>query len=153
MNKSLFFCLLLLCWSCSPGQEKSKTENNSSLQSQAEKEVLDVEQTFNDMAADKGVSAAFLAFAAEDAVIMRGNRIIAGKTDIQSFFEGSSLDSVQLSWKPDFVRAAKSGDMAYTYGPYTFSARDTTGQLIESTGIFHTVWVRQEDGSWKFVYD
>lgn len=151
-SATIIFCCLL-CGACNPQAEKVTPVDSLDLKSQAEEEVLAMEKAFNDLASAEGIPAAFLAFAAEDAVLMRGNRIIAGKAGIQSFFEGSSLDSVQLSWKPDFVRAAKSGDMAYTYGPYTFSAKDTSGQLIESTGIFHTVWLRQEDGNWKFVYD
>lgn len=112
-----------------------------------------MEKAFNDMAAAEGLGAAFAHFVADDGVIKRNNQIIAGKAAIQSFFKESKLDSVQLVWTPEFVRASKSGDMAYTYGPFTFSGRDTTGQMVESTGIFHTVWMRQEDGSWRFVYD
>ena len=48
---------------------------------------------------------------------------------------------------------SESGDLAYTYGKYTFSAFDSNAKKIEAKGIFHTVWKRQEDGSWKFVYD
>lgn len=145
----------MLFWfcSCNSTAEHTTKGEDPSLKTEAEKEVLEMEKAFNDMAASEGVAAAFLHFAADDAVLMRRNRIIDGKAAIGDFFEGSTLDSVQLVWKPDFVRASKSGDMAYTYGPYTFSARDTAGQLVESSGIFHTVWFRQADGTWRFVYD
>ena len=58
-----------------------------------------------------------------------------------------------LVWKPDYVDVSESGDLAYTYGKYTFTSRDSTGRKVVSKGIFHTVWKRQEDGSWKFVWD
>ncbi|MCB9249994.1 MAG: hypothetical protein H6613_16335 [Ignavibacteriales bacterium] len=32
------------------------------------------------------------------------------------------------------------GDLAYTYGHYTFSATNPTGENISAKGIFHTVW-------------
>ncbi|MFC2138829.1 YybH family protein, partial [Bacteroidota bacterium] len=60
---------------------------------------------------------------------------------------------VKLEWKPDYIDVSTSGDLGYTFGKFTFSAKDTTGKLIESEGIFHTVWKRQEDGSWKYVWD
>lgn len=52
-----------------------------------------------------------------------------------------------------FCRYCKSGDLAYTYGKYNFSALSTNGEKISSTGIFHTVWKKQDDGSWKYVWD
>jgi hypothetical protein len=43
--------------------------------------------------------------------------------------------------------------MAYTYGQHTFEATDDSGGIIEDTGIFHTVWKRQPDGQWRYVWD
>lgn len=36
---------------------------------------------------------------------------------------------------------------------YTYSVTDSTGETKSSSGIFHTVWKRQADGTWKFVWD
>ena len=123
------------------------------LSSQAEAEIKAAEAAFAKMAKDEGVPAAFLAFAASDVVMLRNNSLVEGHDAMRAFFEKSTLDSVQLSWSPDKVVAAKSGDLGYTYGKYQFSAVDTAGQTIRSEGIFHTVWQRQADGSWKFVWD
>ena len=87
------------------------------------------------------------------AVLNRNNRIIRGKAAIQSYFGQSPLREVSLKWAPEFVEAAAAGDMGYTYGPYQFSAIDTAGQKIEAEGVFHTVWQKQADGTWKYVYD
>ena len=65
----------------------------------------------------------------------------------------STLRDVRLEWEPGFVDASAAGDMGYTYRPYQFSAVDTGGQEIRATGVFHTVWKKQADGEWKFVYD
>ncbi|MEQ9468364.1 MAG: nuclear transport factor 2 family protein [Ekhidna sp.] len=118
-----------------------------------EEEIRQAEKAFNDMAAEQGVMEAFLAFAADDGVLNRRGGIVKGKEEIRSYFESQTLQNVSLQWEPEFIDVSKSGDMAYTYGPFTFSATDTTGQVIESVGVFHTVWKRQVDGSWKFVYD
>ena len=46
-----------------------------------------------------------------------------------------------------------SRDLGYTYGHYTFSYIDSGGNKIENKGVFHTVWKRQSDGTWRFVWD
>ena len=116
-------------------------------------EIMGVEKRFDDMVAEKGISEAFLFFAAEDAVIMRNNRVFKGKTEIKKYFDSVELNDIKLKWKPDFVDMSSSGDMAYTYGKYVFSARDKAGKILKSEGVFHTVWKRQVDGKWKFVWD
>lgn len=60
---------------------------------------------------------------------------------------------MSLQWDADFVDVSKSGELAYTYGKYTFTAIDSTGKTIDDKGIFHTVWKKQKDGKWKFVWD
>ena len=116
-------------------------------------EIIETEKAFAQMAKDKGVSPAFTYFAADDGVLMRNNQIIEGKAEMEAYFAKQTLEDVKLEWEPDFVDVSESGDLAYTYGKYTFSARDTSGQLIESKGIFHTVWKKQPNGEWRFVWD
>lgn len=119
----------------------------------ARQEVLQAEEAFAAMAEREGVPAAFLAFAADSAVLNRNNRIVKGKAAIEAYFAQSTLRDVSLKWAPEFVEVSSSGDMGYTYGPYQFSAVDTAGQKIEAEGMFHTVWKKQPDGEWKYVYD
>ena len=119
------------------------------------KEIIQTEQDFAQMAADSGIRNAFLNYAAEDAVLMRNNSIVSGKNGIGAFFDNQPMDeaSISLEWKPDFVDVSASGDLGYTYGKFVFTLTDSSGQKNESTGIFHTVWKRQADGTWRFVWD
>ena len=89
------------------------------------------------------------------AVLMRNNKLVIGKKNLSVLFENqaSKPKDEKLSWKPDFVDVSASGDLAYTYGQYTYSYTDSTGTIVESEGVFHTVWKRQADGSWRFVWD
>ncbi len=144
-----YFLYLSLLFSCQP-QSPSRISNP---QEQAKEEVLGAEKAFNDLAEREGLKTAFLAFAAENAVLSRDNRIIRGKEAMQAYFEAGTLEDIRLTWSPDFVDVSGSGDLAYTYGKYRFTAVDSSGQAIRSEGIFHTVWKKQRDGSWKFVYD
>lgn len=116
-------------------------------------EVVSTEKAFAEMAKDKGIEAAFVAFADSNAVINRENSVLKGVSAVKEFYHSRDLSNVELSWAPDFVDVSSSGDLAYTYGKYIYAVTDSLGNKTESTGIFHTVWKRQSDGSWKFVWD
>jgi len=122
---------------------------------QWKQEVRDVERDFSAMAGEAGIREAFIHYAADDAVLMRGDQLISGKQKIREHFQSttSAPRDEKLSWKPDFVDVSASGDLAYTYGNYTYSYTDSTGTTVEHKGVFHTVWKRQADGSWRFVWD
>ena len=98
------------------------------------------------MIKEVGLMEAFLEFAAGSAVLNLDGKIIKVKQQIAPYFDSQTLQNVSL----EFVEVAKAGDMAYTYGPFTFSG---DGEPKAASGYFHTVWKKQEDGSWKFMYD
>lgn len=116
-------------------------------------EIVEVEKQFAIMADKEGVGEAFLFYAADDAVLMRNNKIIKGKAEIKKYFDSVKLRNIKLKWSPDFVDVSSSGDMAYTWGSFTFSAENQSGESVNSKGIFHTVWKKQLDGKWKYVWD
>ncbi len=139
---------VLLLFSCNVESEKDSIET-------WKKEIVETEHSFALMAAEEGISKAFMAYAAEDAVLMRNNKLVIGKENLSELFESqvSKPRDEKLSWKPDFVDVSSSGDLGYTYGKFTYSFTDSTGTTIENEGVFHTVWKRQADGSWRFVWD
>ncbi len=137
---------LFLASACQFNTSPKKTEH-------FKKEILETEQAFAETVAEKGMRVAFMQFAADSAVLYRNDTIVKGKTAIQSHFEQQTLSNIELYWVPDFVDVSAFGDLAYTYGKYQFTAMDSLGNKIVAEGIFHTVWKRQKDGSWKFVWD
>lgn len=116
-------------------------------------EILAVEKEFIEKVKEWGIKDAFVYFADDSAVLVRNNHLIKGKEEIEAYYSKSPMLNIQLAWQPEFVEVAACSDLAYTYGPYTFSAKDSTGREIVSEGIFHTIWKRQADGSWRYVYD
>ncbi|MGC4021378.1 MAG: hypothetical protein QM734_05280 [Cyclobacteriaceae bacterium] len=123
----------------------SVNQNNRERQS-----VMQTEIDFCRMAKEKGIAAAFYAFADDSAVIKRGNSLFKGKEAIKDFYE-SQTQKGELQWTPTF--ADVSGELAYTYGDFIYSEKDSVGNVNEVKGIFHTVWKKQKDGTWKFVWD
>ncbi|NRB51675.1 MAG: nuclear transport factor 2 family protein [Saprospiraceae bacterium] len=116
-------------------------------------EIRAVEKAFNDMAQAEGLIKAFEYYAAEDGVIRRSKKIIEGKQAIREWYEKDVRPNETLTWTPTFVDVSQSGDMAYTYGDFVFTYPDTTGAMKQNKGIFHTVWKRQANGDWRFVWD
>ena len=118
-------------------------------------EIMETESAFAGMAKKEGIPKAFLAYAAEEAVLMRNNQLIIGKEAIRNSFANQNSGSGQgiLTWKPDFVEVSASGDLGYTYGKYAFTITDSLGNVQNTEGVFHTVWKRQADGKWRFVWD
>ncbi len=138
--------LLLLFSSC----DTSPTE---ATMDQWKAEIYAVEKAFNDMAQEEGLVKAFEHYAAEDGVIRRSKTIIKGKAAIADWYEQDVRPNETLTWAPTFVDVSQSGDLAYTYGDFTFTYPDSLGNMLENKGIFHTVWKRQADGQWRFVWD
>ena len=137
----IFVILLAGLWSCKPDREKCKQE------------IVQTERDFAKMASEKGVATAFSFYVADSGLVNIGNKFFRGKAEVRKHYDSWTLKDVKLTWAPDFVDVSSSCDLGYTYGKYTFSFRDSTGKINESNGIFHTVWKRQADGTWRFVWD
>ena len=105
------------------------------------------------MAKERGLSEAFAFFADSAASLNRGSYVIHGKDSIRLFYLANRYHGVRLEWKPDFVEVSSSADLGYTYGKFLYSTKDSTGKEIRSNGIFHTVWKKQANGEWRFVWD
>lgn len=130
------------------------TDNSEDKRKKAIGEIEKAEKDFQKMSADKGIMEAFWFYADTNAVIKRQNdSLIHGKDAIRNFYAASFYKQASVTWAPDFTDASAQGDFGYTYGKYTWQSKDSTGKVTEYKGVFHTVWKRQPDGSWKYVWD
>lgn len=120
---------------------------------EAKNAIVQTERDFESMARTKGLSEAFAFYADSAACLNRGSYVLHGKDSIRLFYTATRFRDVQLEWKPDFVEVSASADLGYTYGKFTFTSRDSSGTTTESKGIFHTVWKKQANGGWRFVWD
>lgn len=117
-------------------------------------EIINVEKEFETAIKSKGLAQAFYEFADENAVIKRKNdSLIKGKENIRLYYKNVHPGNVELTWTPDFVYVSGDGTLAYTYGSYLWKDKDVHGKSTESKGIFHTIWKKQKDKSWKYLWD
>ena len=144
--KAAILLIIILVFFTGCGHLKSKEEIKN--------EIYLTEKAFEKMTSEKGISEAFYYFADENAVIKRENdTLILGKENIRIYYEKKGLKDAKVNWTPDFIDVSKSGDLGYTYGKYIWKIKDIDGNFVEYKGVFHTVWKRQKDNGWKYVWD
>ncbi len=114
----------------------------------ARQAVMKADTDFSSLSRSKGFRYAFLAYADSATVLLRPrNMPMVGQAAI-SFIESMNDTGITLTWEPSAASVAASGDLAYTYGVYTVSAKDTTAK-----GTYVTIWKKDAAGNWKFVLD
>ena len=143
--KLIIFSLILN--SCSP---KADTKNKA----YARLQIVKTEKDFEKLIAQKGPAEGFYQFADSSAVIKREHdTLIIGKNNIRNYYSNPIYQNVTITWSPDAVTVSDAGDMASSYGKYVWTSKDSSGKEQISKGIFHTVWKKQKDGSWKYIWD
>lgn len=139
--------LLLVLNGCSP---KSEKKNSAYVKLQ----IVKAEKDFEKLVAEKGLAEGFSQFADSNAVIKREHdTLIIGKINIKNYYSNPKYQSKSVIWTPDAITVSDAGDMASSYGKYVWTSKDSSGKVQISKGIFHTVWKKQKDGSWKYIWD
>lgn len=93
-------------------------------------------------------------FYADDVVGMSPDvPVVQGKENMQKYFETMMKDKPELSWTPEKVEVARSGDLAYSWGKGKVSMKDKKGKVTETTVKYVSVWKKQADGGWKMAVD
>jgi ketosteroid isomerase-like protein len=144
--KKAFLILTILLLSISCNQNKNPEDVKS--------EVCKSEKSFEKMCEEKGIAEAFYFFADDSAVIKRQNdTLIIGKENIKKYYSNDFYKTASVKWTPDFIDVSDDGSLAYTYGKYIWTAKDENGNFSDFNGVFHTVWKKQKDNTWKYVWD
>ena len=118
------------------------------------KAIREVESAWVKTASTKDLDA-FVAYYTDDASVLSPNEpIFKGKPAIKEGLKLLMADpQFSLTFMPTRVEVSKSGDMAFTQGPYKLSFSDIRGNKFEDEGKYLTVWRKQADGTWKAVQD
>jgi ketosteroid isomerase-like protein len=105
--------------------------------------VVAAERAFAADAAQHGWAWAFRRHHAPGAIVLQPDPIEA--TVSLARVEGDG--SADLDWRPAFAGIARSGDLGFTTGPFLFRGNPRV------VGHYFTVWRRQPDGRWKWIFD
>ena len=118
------------------------------------KELIKMEAAFDQATLERGLDG-FMSFFAEDGVVLMPNiGPVKGRAAIRKTKEaGFARPGFSLRWKPEYADIAASGDIGYTYGPYTLTFNGADGIKVTRTGRYFTIWKKQKDGTWKVMLD
>jgi hypothetical protein len=103
--------------------------------------AIDAERAFVADAQKLGQWTAFRKYAADDAVMYVPQRVNA-----QEFLKDLKDPPASVFWWPGKSFVSCDGSYAVNTGPWV-------RQYGKAVGYFTTVWKRQPDGSWKWIYD
>ncbi|HUR60224.1 MAG TPA: DUF4440 domain-containing protein [Opitutaceae bacterium] len=142
MKNSLLYCLVgFIAVSADASVEAEKLKD----------EVVRTEAEFFEHALRHGLSTALHAYMAPDGFV--ANSLVLGRDALAAKAkadEGKPRPNV-IRWKPLRAEVAASGDLGYTWG--VAEAGPGAEGPFKPYGIYVTIWQRQPDGKWKFVYD
>jgi len=98
---------------------------------------------------------AWVAFYANDAVVLPPNAPTLTNKDAihKAIADLLALPGLSVSWQTTKAEAARSGDVAFTYGTYELTSNDAKGIPTTDHGKYSEVWKKQADGSWKCAVD
>lgn len=143
-----FFLAMLLgviLWGCSRPIDTEKEKQA----------LLETDRQFSQLSEKQGTAAAFYHYLADDGLALPFNGPPRDKNAYAQILAAAKNDTTPragtLTWAPDFADVATSGDLGYTWGQYTFTFADSTKP--PTRGYYVTVWKKQADGSWRFVFD
>ncbi len=118
------------------------------LSAQATKEIRDADIAMSNLATTEGFFKALLTYAADSVIIPREGKLpFMNKPEVQGSW-GDKPVIKEITWSPVRAEASKSGDIGYSFGFSIYKGTDTTTYTN-----YCTIWKKQKDGSWKFVYD
>ena len=138
-----FLFILLIVSACKPSMDQDAIKN----------EIRETEKAFEKMVSELGPAEAFYFFADENPLIKRGNdSLIFGKEAIRHYYSTGFPEKSVAYWTPDFIDVSGDGNMGWSYGKYTWFVWEND-QKSTFSGIYQTIWKRQPDGSWKYVWD
>ncbi len=113
-------------------------------------ELLYADKNFYQTSIKIGTPAAFMQYAADEAVILRENNLpLEGKISIVNIYSRQEKNS-KLRWNPLRADVSRSGDLGYTFGKWDYLS---DSDKIAASGFYVTIWKKQDDGSWKYVVD
>ena len=106
--------------------------------------VVAAERVFAARAGEVGWIPAFREFVAPDAQLAQSAGYANAPAELASTPDDGNRN---LFWWPVFAGISRDGDFGFTTGAVSFDEAHT------ARGHYFTVWRRQPDGSWKWIYD
>lgn len=115
-------------------------------------DLMATDRAFNQMSVDVGTREAFLAFMAEDAILLTDRaQPTFGLAAIAPLLGAENPGA--LTWTPETAVTSDDGTLGYTWGRYIASGVDGDGNAYEAHGKYVNVWRKNAEGQWRVLVD
>lgn len=122
--------------------------NQRDVSQQAAEQIWTADTAMSNLATREGFLQALIKYADDSVIIPRPGKLpLIGRADMAKEWADRPLIT-ERTWKPIRAEAAQSGEIGYSFGYSIYKTTDTT-----TYSNYCTIWKKQKDGSWKFVYD
>ena len=114
--------------------------------------LLETDKAFSKLSTEQGAAKAFYQYLDADAIqlVARGEPV----NGLDQIYQRMSQDTVStLVWEPQQAVVAKSGDLGYTWGFYTYVSKDEQGESFVKSGKYLNIWRKHADGEWRVLVD
>lgn len=139
-----FIIVAIIISSCNSANQEVQADTAK----QAAEQIWSADTAMSNLATKEGFYQALLKYADDSVIVPREGKLpMIGKTEVAKGWAERPMIK-ELTWKPIRAEAAQSGEMGYSFGYAIYKGKDTTTYTN-----YCTVWKKQKDGSWKFVYD
>jgi ketosteroid isomerase-like protein len=146
----LMVALSVLLQACGTG---AGTPSQEELLETWKAELMEADRAFSEAISQNGLSLWASFFTEDGAVIQEGAGEIRGTEAIQAAMDAAASAITSFSWTPERAEVSIGGDLGYTVGSWRTTAVDPDGVEMLRTGLYVSIWRRQEDGSWKVEMD
>jgi ketosteroid isomerase-like protein len=136
-----YLLLALALAACASAPESADLEPSPAASPAA---VIAAERAFAARAGEVGWIPAFREYAAPDGEIAQPNGYASAPAELATTPDDGNRN---LFWWPAYAGISRDAGFGFTTGPVSFDEERTP------RGHYFTVWRRQTDGSWKWIYD
>lgn len=136
-------------------QNCKKTDSAMGFNKDSVKAVLVAEdKRFSDSSRKIGFNRARMQHVSETAIESgEGSMPLEGRKAIEAFDATHPDTGFTLVWSPLRAEVATSGDLGYTFGGWILKTKTKARHDTTMYGNYITIWQKQADGSWKYVFD
>ena len=115
--------------------------------------LLQTDREFAAASLQHGAADAFRMYLAADAFMFSdGRHPVRGSDAIYDIMKPADSAYV-LEWTPRAAEVAASGELGWTWGEYTLTAKGADGNAEKSYGKYLNVWKTDSSGNWKVCAD
>ncbi|MEO5890646.1 MAG: hypothetical protein ABIQ31_10360 [Ferruginibacter sp.] len=148
--KNALLVLLVPALASSCNTKKPAPENSTDSSTNNKTEMMEADRAFSKLSEEKGMRHALMQYIDGKGVLLRPNSVpIVGVEAIDYISQGNDT-SYTMTWEPNGGSIARSGELGYTYGVYSFKLKNKDSVIY---GTYVSIWKRQPDGKWKFVLE